>query len=191
MIIYINTCKVFNDIIQKYLMENAYFNPYTVLFLQTIFVIICALISLYIEFKKKEIKIFSDGIATTLIFFISYFIISGLKDVFEILTLNAYSPTTIALAESVQDPIFIIRNIFYRKKGDAMFFVLNLIVSCITFFFSLVYNEFLILYCCGLEYNTHVKITKRGIDDDLFLGIEFEQTNKSEKRESNCLLITS
>ena len=71
-----------------------------------------------------------------------------------------------------------------------MNYILILICLFITSFLSLVYNDFIVLYCCGLEYNTYLEIHKRAIsyeninsgiiDED---NIFNEEENKYEKTE--------
>ena len=175
-VFYLNLCQVLNDIIQKYLMEKVYFNPHKLLLTQGIFELIFSLFILLLDLYKTEFKILiivlkekSFGMSIFAIFLLfMYFIFSGFRNVYEILTLKVYSPTTLALAESIKDPLLIIRNLLFNfGKIKEFLFWLNFIGSCITFFFSLVYNEFLILYCCNLAYNTHIEITQRAEEKDL------------------------
>ena len=42
---------------------------------------------------------------------------------------------------------------------------------------SCIYNEFFVLYCCGLEHETHLEITKRSVTQVL------EDDNSSESDE--------
>ena len=44
-----------------------------------------------------------------------------------------------------------------------LYFLINLIISLIISFFGLVYNEIFILFCCGLDRETHKQITDRSI----------------------------
>ena len=68
--------------------------------------------------------------------------------------------------------------ISYGDRNYAYFFI-NLIISIIITFFGCVYNEFLILFCCGLQLNTHNQVTKRA-DIENELGII--QINEEQKR---------
>jgi len=51
-------------------------------------------------------------------------------------------------------------------------------------FISLVYNDFVVLYFCGLEYNTHLEINYRA---KLYEKLSYliEDDNSSEKEKSN------
>ena len=72
---------------------------------------------------------------------------------------------TRALCEFILDPILVM----YYSLGKEyiidynylIYFGVILLCSIIMPFFSCIYNEFIILYCCGLEYNTHREIAKR------------------------------
>lgn len=46
-------------------------------------------------------------------------------------------------------------------------FIINLFISFITVFCSLIYNDFIILFCCDMERNTHYEVSKRASVMDL------------------------
>ena len=48
----------------------------------------------------------------------------------------------------------------YQNFGSTTSFVLTLIFSFVMIFCSCVYNEIFVLYCFGLEKNTHLEIAK-------------------------------
>jgi len=75
---------------------------------------------------------------------------------------------TRALADAFIDPFIIIYEFIVHKSSqgnllDYLYVCVNIICSIITIFFSLVYNEFLIIYSCGLELEAHKEILKRAI----------------------------
>ena len=41
------------------------------------------------------------------------------------------------------------------------YFISNLVLSFIIVFCGIIYNEFLILFCCNLHYDTHIEVSKR------------------------------
>ena len=43
------------------------------------------------------------------------------------------------------------------------YFLINLILSCIISITGLVFNEFIVLFCCGMEKNTYKEISSRSI----------------------------
>ena len=53
-------------------------------------------------------------------------------------------------------------------KRNYLYFFINLLISFIVSFCGCVYNEFLILFFCGLEKETHAQIVERSlIEDDI------------------------
>ena len=46
-------------------------------------------------------------------------------------------------------------------------FIINLLISIITVFCSLIYNDFIILFCGDMERNTHYEVSKRASVIDL------------------------
>ena len=46
-------------------------------------------------------------------------------------------------------------------KRNIGYFIINLILSLIITICGCVYNEFIVLFCCKLEYNTHHEISQR------------------------------
>ena len=64
-----------------------------------------------------------------------------------------------ALTEALFDPFLMAYKLIKFKNSG--FYWINIICLVIMVFFSLIFNEFLILYCCGLEYNTHIEIAIR------------------------------
>ena len=77
---------------------------------------------------------------------------------------------TRALAESIIDPFDLIYLYINNKNNknensnlnDYYYFIIIISLFIISFL-SFVYNDFIVLYCCGLEYNTHLEIQKRAI----------------------------
>ena len=48
-----------------------------------------------------------------------------------------------------------------KIKPNTFYFTLNLILSIITVIFTFIYNEFIILFCFGLERDTYEQIVER------------------------------
>ena len=48
-----------------------------------------------------------------------------------------------------------------NKNINIVYFIINVILSVIIDFSGCIYNEFFILYCCDLEYNTHRQVSLR------------------------------
>ena len=86
-----------------------------------------------------------------------------------------------ALFESTLDPFLFIYNFLTQNNNEAIkqlkWIYFSLVVFSLTVisFFSLVYNDFIILYCCGLEHNTYIEIDRR---------LNLDNTLSSETQEN-------
>ena len=95
---------------------------------------------------------------------------------------------TRALAESILDPFVILYYfILYEKKEfeDYLYFCFIIYCLLITAFSSLVYNDFVVLYCCEMERNTYLEINNRLYDDlnDDILNENDNDDNKNGKQK--------
>ena len=158
--------------IEKYLFEFNNLNPFFVLIFEGVFGFILSFIySLFhspfddiILFKKNNSN--SDFIILILAL-ILYLILSGLKNSYRVLTTKIYSPMTTTFMDYILNPFFL--SYYFVAKDDfisfgqinASYFIINLIISIVLSFIGCVYNEFFILFFCGLERNTHDQIVKR------------------------------
>ena len=159
-------CRVYLDVIEKYLFDYDFLELYQIMAYEGIVNSILTSI-LYISDKpRKEIRqIFKMDkfyIFFTFFFVFIYAILSWFKNIYRRFTIKFYYPMTRALAESVLDPILIIYdNCFFNSYEENSSFIVTLSCSIITIFCSCIYNEVFILYCCGLEHETHYEITYR------------------------------
>ena len=92
-----------------------------------------------------------------------------------------------SLSIYILNPALIIYSYFYEddfssKEGpNPLYLIINLILAIIIAFFGCVFNEFLILFCCRLEYETHYMISQRSKDTvDLELT-EIRELNAEEE----------
>ena len=97
----------------------------------------------------------------------------------------------------VLNPFLIIYSFFYDNdflyegEPNAVYLILNVILAFIIDFFGCVYNEFFILYCFGLEYETHYEITKRSNIQNQLIKLndifddDFDINNDDEQRPEN------
>ena len=168
----------FNDIIDKYLYEFNFLNPLLILFLESIVgIIFVSIFSLkYSPFQeiKKKYNEFKTGTFALLLFFLFlYLVFSALLNIFKVLSNVYYSPMAKSVSSYVLNPALIIFSYFGQNdfliKGEqnALYFVINVVLSIIIVFFGCVYNEFFILKCWGLDYETHHVIAKRADTQDL------------------------
>ena len=133
-------------------------------------------------YKGKESKEFALFIFLLIVFII----LSGGKNLFRIVTTKIYSPMVTSLLDYVLNPIYLIY--YYGALGDFKKEIISLIIS----FFGCVYNEFIILFFCGLERNTHDQVSKRAsskIDENLTELMKFdESTEMSMNDETNSVI---
>ena len=181
------------DSIEKYLFEYNYFNPFIVLMWEGVFGIIITLIYCSIEnyfneliyyYKSKTVGRF---IGLILLLFL-YIILSGGRNAFRVITNKVYSPITKTLTDYLLNPLYIIID-FSRKKDflkgkdrNVLYFILNLILSFIITICGCVYNEFIVLFFCKLEYNTHYGIAKRSLSN---MNIMIEMENNNDDNDDN------
>ena len=165
----------FIDVIERYLIEFDFVNQYKILSSEGFIGITMSLILSNVQNKGRPtfilIKTFKEldsGKSILIIFFlILYFILSAGINIYKIICNVVYTPMSKSLPAYFLNPIF---NVYYfiwendfTTKGvkNYFFFISNVILSITIDFFSLVYNEFIILKCFGLEVETHHEISKR------------------------------
>ena len=159
----------FMDISEKYLLEYHKINAYKMLMMEGIFgFIITSLYAIYespFNEIKKNYNNKKNKFIILFILLLLYFLLSGAKNIYRILTNKRYSPMTKIIADTFMDPLLIIY--YFSFKNDLhnfYFFIFNVILLIIINFFGLVFNDFLILYCCNLEHETYLEISKRAYD---------------------------
>ena len=179
------------EVTEKYLFEYESLNPLFVLMIEGIYGSIITLIfSLTIKNPFIQLKIINDMTIYNLILFIilliCYFIFSGGRNIYRLITNKIYSPMAKSLTDYFFVPLLIIFYYFIEndfqveKKGkqSLAYFLLNIFVSIITVFCSCIYNELFVLYCCRLEYNTYYEVSRRAsvceykIENNMELNIE-------------------
>jgi hypothetical protein len=192
--------RAFLDTIEKYLFEFDNLNPFKVMMLEG-FINTILIICLYFFDNSSivsDLRKFQNLIYL-IVLLILYFIFSALKNIYRVVTIKLYSPMTRALAESFLDPIIIIysliSDLYSLKPNDKNWnfyfdYGINIFLSIIMAFCSCVYNDFIVLYCCGLEYNTYLEVSKRcfSVKEKLLLS---EENSSSDEEEDTELKIFS
>ena len=195
--------RAFLDTIEKYLFEFDYLNPYKVLMLEGF--IGCLFISILFFFDSTYEGINSlknsKELIILIVLLIIYFLLTYFKNIYRVLTIKTYSPMTRALTESIVDPVEIIYQLIINNgeekdkiKYRVLYYILISVCLFTISFLSLVYNDFIVLYCWGLQYNTHLEINKRaisyenlnsGIMDDDDDNVDEESNDKKELSRIN------
>jgi hypothetical protein len=182
------------DTIEKYLFEIDLMNPFKVMMFEGILNTIFSTSMFFLfDVPIKDIDNlktkFSEWNITLILFLMLYMVISGFKNIYRVVTIKLYSPMTRALCESIFDPFLVMYYYLDSKYTKDLkywvYFGIILLCTIIMDLCSCIYNEFIILYCWGLDYNTHIEITKRAIYyeseiatkeiDDKILEIEGEE----------------
>ena len=110
-----------------------------------------------------------------IISFILFVILSGGKNLFRVVTTKIFSPMTTTFLDYILNPFYIIyyfvvgSDFVANGKRNYIYFIFNLILALITSICGGVYNEFLILFCCGLERETHNQIVIRSEKKENYL----------------------
>ena len=160
--------------IEKYLFEYDYMNPFAVLIYEGAIGFLLSFLTLiqqiyYYDFSSVIKDLEAGKIVGFVFMLIGYSILSGGEYLFRLMTTKIFSPMVTTLAEYVLNPLYFIYfyfglNDFIQKKDGKLnvaYFIINIIISLIISFFGCVYNEFIILFFCGLEVDTHDQVSKR------------------------------
>ena len=158
------------DLIEKYLFEYDYVNPFTSLLYEGIFGIVFSIIYCLYKSPFPVIEPDENGDKNypLLIFFLFiYVMLSGLKNGFRVVTNKIYSPMTATLEQYFLNPIYITYyflvcdDFLSNGKMNYVYYFVNLFIAIFISLSGCVYNEFLILFFCRLEYDTHNQVTRR------------------------------
>jgi hypothetical protein len=175
-------CNSMLDSVEKYLFEYNHLNSYLCLLLEGLFGFILSFIHGLFHSPFEEIiefkKINSTSDFTILIFLlILYLALSGLKNAFRVATTKIYSPMTTTFVEYILNPFYLIyyfcsdNDFITNGNKNYAYFFINLIISLILSFFGFVFNEFIILFCCELEIDTHSQIVRRSMKEEEILNL--------------------
>jgi len=201
------SARAFLDTIEKYLFEFDNINPFKMMmfegFINTVLTICLFFLSkssIKEELGEKtqpntSTNQESENLPYLFILLIFYFIFSSFKNVYRVTTIKIYSPMTRALAETILDPIILIYSsiihINIKIWSDWFYYGINIFLLIIIAFFSCVYNDFFVLYFCGLEHDTYLEVSKRSSSmDENFLLPEENSSSSSDEEEDGAELKT-
>ena len=189
------------DSIDKYLMEYDSFNPCLIIVFEGLFGTIYSAISFFtkdIQIKMqlviKVAKIQTLGLFIFLLFLIM--VLSGIVNIYRVHTNKIYNPMTESLAYYCLNPLFMIYDfaagndfINFGKRNYFHFF-LNLFLGIVISVTGFVFNEFIVLFWCGLERDTYREISRRSTLDEKELELasiisEDEKDEKDDKDEND------
>ena len=162
----------YNNTIEKYIIDFNFLNAFYILYCQgiigIIFTIICAIVENPLPALKNIYDNNSIGMFILFIFLLLlYSIFGALKNIYRMATILLFTPMNKHLADIMINPIYIIYYFVvgqdFKTEGEKnyLYFFTNLIILIIFDICGLIFNEFLILYCCGLDHDTHRTISFR------------------------------
>ena len=174
------------DSIEKYLFEYNYMNPFVVLMYEGLFGFLLTFFFFFLpEYFQDVNKIYKNkdkNFALFIFLLIVYMILSGLKNIFRVVTIKIYSPMAKMLTDYIINPLYFpyfcyVLDDFKDKKKilNVGYITLNCIVAFIISFFGCVYDEFIILFCCKLEHDTHHQISKRSETNFLMELMKYDE----------------
>ena len=193
------------DTIEKYLFEFNYMNPFKVMMFEglinTILIVLGIIIFEREDFNEdfEKYKNMNGKIYFIILVFL-HFILSGLKNIYRVATIKLYSPMTRALAEIFLDPLIIMYTLYRDNEINDfsfwVFYVMSIFCLIIMTFCSCVYNDFIVLYCCGLEYNTYGEIIKRSysieitnnLDESFNMNYDCESVLSIKSKRNNYII---
>ena len=182
LIFVVQFCSAMVDSIEKYLFEYNQLNQFLALMFEGIFGFFLTVIYAFFYNPFDDIVAMKKNNSTgnfvmLILSLILYLILSGVKNAFRVTTTKIYSPMTTTFMDYILNPFYLTYDfasgLDYFTNGEInyAYFILNLILSIIISFLGCVYNEFLILFCFGLERDTYNQITKRSFTEQELITI--------------------
>ena len=138
-------------------------NPFIILMLEGIFEFIMASLSL-IKIKPFDpFKHITCNLALFIFLFILYTLLQVIVNIYRIYCNVIYSPMARSLVDYLMNPFIYIISFFASNdfSHNFVYFIIIEITSIVMSFFGCVFNEYIILYCCGLERETQDEIADR------------------------------
>ena len=163
----------FFDIIEKYLLEFDFMDPFKLIFVEGLFGFVLTCFYSFVENPFEEIKneYKEQKLSQFFLLILSlviYLVLCAGRNIYRVITNKIYYPITRSLTDSILDPLlityyYIWENDFQDKTGNKNlgFFLINFFFTSFYVFFGCVYNEVLVLLCCKLGHDTHYKISRR------------------------------
>ena len=155
----------FSDCIEKYLVDYNYMNPFLILMLEGVFQLIMGALSIIKidPFKPFEKIKKLNNKALFIFLFILYTLLQVIVNIYRIYCNVIYSPMARSLIDYLLNPLIIIFSFFILEDfyHITAYFIIMEIICIVMSFFGCVFNEYIILYYCGLERETKDEIADR------------------------------
>ena len=183
----INFLTGFQEVIEKYLIHFMFQSPYKILFYEGAFGIVllffCLLFNTFVFHSKDGLTLswLWDSSQSLLLYCFS----CGGYNLFRILINRDFSPTHRVISDSFYSFVIHITKMFGYKQ----------LVIQISYFFgylfvvigSLIYNEMIIITCCGIDSDTGNKISIRGIDEYKLVTFDLGILNEEDETQVQSL----
>ena len=161
-------CVSFNDCIEKYLVNTNFMNPFKILMIEGIFEFIMAILlsigrAPFKDIKKKYEEKKTGRFVLLIFLLLLYLILSAVLNAYKIYCNVIYSPMAKSLMDYLLSPFLCIY--YFIKESDFkknyFFFFMSEFICIVTVFFGCVFNEYIILFCCGMAHDTTEEIIER------------------------------
>ena len=136
-------------------------NPFKVLMFEGICELVMSVfLSIGQEPFKEIINLYKEtsiwNFILLIFFFLIHLLLSVLVNAYKVYCNVIYTPMARSLIDYLMNPFFNIYYFFTENdfNGDYIYFIISEIICLVVDFFGCIYNEYIILYCCGLEHET-------------------------------------
>ena len=182
------------DTIDKYLLEFDSVDPFYIIRFEGLVGTFLGILFCFVENPLPALNNIynskSTGLFILFLFLLFlFYLFSATRNAFRIMVSKLYSPMVLTLSDYFFNPLYLIINYiegdFKSKNGqNTFYFVLNLIVSLLNTFSTVIFNEFIVLFCCGLEHNTYYQISERSMSEEIEMNkIDISNETQSENDE--------
>ena len=165
----------FKEIFEKYLMNNKFIFPYLILLTEGIVQIILVFIfNIGLNFlNEQSIKFILSNLRDCWLYYLIFFMISMCLEISRVQSNYFFGPVLRLLSDSLAFSIYL----FCDKEmlEQPLLFISAICFSLITFIFTLVYTEIIILYFCGLNKFTKGNLIQQANNE---IDSDFENLDK-------------
>ena len=166
------------EILEKYLMNNKFIFPFLILLTEGLIQIIFVLIfNVKLNFLNKESTPILSNLRECWLYFLIFFIISMFLEICRIQSNYFFGPVLRTLSDSIAFSIFLFINEDFAK---AKLLPYGVSFSLITFIFTLVYTEIIILHFCGFDNHTKGNLYEEAKDE---IRSDFDNLDKYQQPE--------
>ena len=172
-VIFNQLCKSLNSCIEKYLVNTYYVSPFIILMFEGVFELIMVLALTkgddpFVGFKYI-FETFSTGYLVLFVILVAFDIIFQIiVAIYKIYCNVEYSPMASSFVFYAMSP-FLFIYFFIVERGyyyTALYFIAVELICIFISFSGCVFNEYIILYFCGLEHETQDLIAERAEDSE-------------------------